>query len=430
MAKIIIIITLVIIIVLTAAFFVWYILQSENSDLDHPALPVVILTGHTVEYRTPGPDLKPQDFIANLEALGDAPIDIRFVYEPLPLDKYNVGEHKIFLALNDELFIVHMDVVDTTPPTADPIDVESPVGAAVSAGDFVTNVFDHSEIVGFEFVNEPDILAHQMQDIEVRITDYFGNSAVFKSKLTILLNDTPPVIEVTGRITARRGNPILFLQGVTAHDSFGRDLTDDILVESSSVDRDTVGEYEVIYSVTDATGLETSITVAVQIVNVDVDAVNREVDAVLVEIINDGMTQLEQVKAIHRWVRTNLSYASSTIEPENTYEGAYRALRDRRGNCFNYFSLSEVMLTRAGILNLRIDRIPGTSTRHRWNLVNPDELGWHHFDTTPVRSMNFGSQTAFFTDSEARSFTTRIQNELGTRNFYTYDPDLYPKISE
>jgi len=281
-----------------------------------------------------------------------------------------------------------------------------------------------------EFVSEPDVFAHGVQDVEVRLTDFNNISAVIASKLTILFDDSDPVIEGAGTITSRRGNSILYRQGVTAHDSFGRDLTEEIQVDSSIVDHNATGEYTVIYSVTDLSGRETILPVTVQIVNVDVDSVNSRVDTVLKDILSDGMSQLEQVRAIHRWIRTNLSYASSAIEPENTYEGAYRALTDRRGNCFNYFSLSEVMLTRAGVPNMRIDRIPGTSARHRWNLVNPDDEGWHHFDTTPVRSMNFGSRTAFFTASEARNFTAQIQEEIGTRNFYVYDPDLYPPIVE
>jgi hypothetical protein len=94
-----------------------------------------------------------------------------------------------------------------------------------------------------------------------------------------------------------------------------------------------------------------------------------------------------------------------------------------------FFSISEIMLTRAGIPNEQIDRIPGTPLRHRWNLVNPDDLGWHHFDSFPS-PFGVGRQKAFFTDSQAEEFThqfaTREENPMN--NYYTYDPSLYPTI--
>ena len=391
---------------------------------------LTVIDGIRHEYKTPAPELDPVGFITNFDSAAGIPFDIGFTEKPMLLEDYGVGTYTLSLALNGSPFVVMLYVEDTTPPTADPVHLEIPIGGFTYPERFIKNEFDHSDIISIEFVSEPDVFARGVQDVEIRITDIYNNSAVIMSGLTILLDETPPVIEGTGRIFSRRGNPVIYLRGVTAFDSFGRDFTYTINVDSSGVDRNVVGEYQVFYRVKDFTGNETVVVETVEIITVDVDYVNDNVDKVLGEIINDGMSQLEKVRAIHRWIRTSISYASSTTEPQNVYEGAYRALRDRRGNCFNYFSISEVMLTRAGILNLRIDRVPGTSTRHRWNLINPDGLGWHHFDTTPVARMGFGGQTAFFTASEARDFTSQIQNVHGTRNFYTYDPDLYPEIVE
>ena len=380
------------------------------------------------EFKAPGPDLKPVDLISNLDAAEGVYFDIRFLETPKPLEEYDVGEYTLSLILNGAPFDVKLIIADTTPPTADPVDVEMPIGSIVSPEDFVENVHDYSMPVEIEFVSAPDIFAPHDQEVEVRITDSFENSAVFKSNLIVQLNDEDPVFEGIDTIYSGVGNSIMYLKDVTAHDSFGRDLTDYIEIDSSGVNHNEIGTYEVVYRITDFTGNETVVEATVQIVRVDVDDVNSRVDRILEGILDDGMTQLEQVRAIHRWVRSNMSYASSRVEPANVYEGADRALRNRSGNCFNYYSISELLLTRAGIPNQPINRIPGTPTRHRWSLVNPDDLGWHHFDTTPVARMGFGGRTAFFTASEARNFTSRIQSTLGTRNFYTYNPDLYPEI--
>jgi transglutaminase-like putative cysteine protease len=220
-------------------------------------------------------------------------------------------------------------------------------------------------------------------------------------------------------------NPIIYLRGVTAFDDMGREL--DVHVDSSGVDQFTVGEYTVLFYAVDATGNRTEIEETVFIIDIDIDAVHAEVDSILNRILNDNMSQLEEVRAIHRWIRGNIGYANIRGGPPTIYDAAYRALRQRNGNCFNFYALAEVMLTRAGIPNLPIERIPGTPTRHRWNLVNPDNLGWHHFDSTPTR-LGWDTTTSFFTSGQASVLTQRLSELNASRDYYTYNPELYPEI--
>jgi len=108
------------------------------------------------------------------------------------------------------------------------------------------------------------------------------------------------------------------------------------------------------------------------------------------------------------------------------YESANQALVHRRGDCFVFYSIAELLLTMADIPNMRIDRIGGTTTRHAWNLINPDGLGWHHFDTTPhiVRQLD----RFMFTQTQAEEFTRIIQAEGQGRDYFTFYPELYPEI--
>jgi len=227
------------------------------------------------------------------------------------------------------------------------------------------------------------------------------------------------------------GDPILYMQGVTAYDDFNRDFTEMVAVDNSDVNQFAVGVYTVRYTVTDYTGLTFEVEETVHVLDVDIDFVNEQVDGELAKILNENMTQLERVSAIYTWIKRNLTYAQNRERPETAYEGAYRALRDRRGNCYVFYSISAVMLERAGIPNMLIERIDGTPTRHRWNLINPDDLGWHHYDSYPVRASH-GINMAFFTNSQAAELTRRLAN-LSIRpaeNYYTYDPALYPEIVE
>jgi len=318
-------------------------------------------------------------------------------------------------------------ILYNTAPTAEPVDVTILIGETVAPRDFVRNVSSEHEIISIDFVEAPNFLAHTTQDVQIRIMDENANIVVLESKLIIQINTSPPVINGAGPILSRMGDPILYRSGITAHDDLGRDFTDEIEVDSSRVNYNAVGEYPVIYRVRDLTGLEREVQVTVSVVNVDIVYVHEQVDKILDEILKDEMTQLEKVMVIHSWVINNISYAQTIGGSETVFGDAYRALRDRNGNCFNFYAISEVMLTRAGVPNIQINRIPGTETRHRWSLVDPDGLGWHHFDTTPTRLM-LGEKTAFFTDSEAREFTRQFFEYNETSDFYTYDPNLYPEI--
>jgi transglutaminase-like putative cysteine protease len=377
------------------------------------------------EFREPAPELDPMDFILNAHIAPGTRFDVRFAELPLLLEEYDVGEHTLFLSLNGSPFEIKLDVIDTTPPTATAAVVVLYAGETAEPQQFVTDYYDASGIRSIEFVNRPNFLLDRDQIVEIEIIDNYGNSSTFMSGLRVILNTDEPVIEGTETIVSRVNSPVIYLQGVTAFDDMGRAL--DVQVDSSLVDQFTVGEYIVIYSAVDATGNRAEVRETVFIIDIDIEAVHAQVDDILDIITNDDMTQLEMVRAIHRWIQTNLEYAPVRGGPPTVYEAAYRALRNRNGNCFNYYAIAEVMLTRAGIPNLLIERIEGTPTRHRWNLINPDDLGWHHFDSVPAR-LGLGIRAAFFTDSQASEFTRRKLEEHGIRNYYSFYPELYPEI--
>jgi len=316
-------------------------------------------------------------------------------------------------------------VEDTTPPTATAVAKSILIGEEVSPRDFVTDIDDASPIESITFVDEIDSYPRRDQIVEVAIEDIYGNRLIVAAALTVQLNQEPPVIEGTGTIESLIGNPIMYRQGVTAYDDFGREL--EFEVDSSGVDQHTEGMYSATYYVEDFTGLSTQVEIIVHVLNIDPEEVNQRVDEILAGVLSEGMTQKEQAQAIFTWVRRSITYAASRGGPQSSYEGAYRALRDRRGNCYIYYSISEVMLTRAGIPNMRIQRIPGTPTTHLWNLINPDGLGWHHFDSLPTR-FGFNPQMYFFTATQAASYSRTLAEVHGSPNYYTYDPEMYPEI--
>lgn len=161
-----------------------------------------------------------------------------------------------------------------------------------------------------------------------------------------------------------------------------------------------------------------------RVTEVDTFGVRQIAAEILEELITDHMTQVEQAQVIFDWISANVSYAAG-FEPQSVYEGANMAFVHRRGDCFVFASVSEVMLNHAGIPNQRVDRIGGQN-RHAWNLINPDNMGWHHFDATPIRVP--GINRFMFTQSQAEAFTTRIYNQVRERNYFTFDYNLHPEV--
>jgi hypothetical protein len=378
------------------------------------------------ELSVEGVILRPVEFLSNADITTNVSFNIRFSEEPQPLEEYPVGTFPLHLSLNDVPFEVMLHVIDTTPPTAMPVNRTIQIGEEVFPEEFVTDIYDASPIASVAFLNEPDIFARQDTIVSVVIEDIFGNGAVFHAELFVMLNQTPPVIEgVPGIIESEAGTPVTYDPGATAYDDFGREL--EVYIDNSGVDEETVGTYIAVYWAEDLTGLRTEVEVTVHVISVDPDYVIQQVDELLSRVINDRMTQAQKTLAIHNWVRWTVANTTTGSGSRSVTEEAYMAIRERRGDSHVYASISELMLTRAGIPNMRIERTHDAETNHYWLLVNPDGLGWHHFDPFPT-GISLSDRTSMFTDSQAKEFAQRIQAHSGVEDYFAYDAGLYPDI--
>jgi len=372
-------------------------------------------------------ELIPVDFIQNIGIIPDyITYDLRFTVKPMPLHEYPVGEFILFLSFNDVEFEVLLYVEDTIPPIVNTVEVSIPKGENVFPEDFISSVSDTSPIASIDFLNKPDTMSIGTQILEIAVEDIYGNRTIGTTTLTILDNDIPPEITGTRNIDAMLGSRIMYLQGVSAHDAFGRPL--EITIDSSDVNQNQRGVYTVIYRAEDIYGLVSEVEISVHILNIDTDWVDERIDAIFADIFSEDMTQVEQAQAIFTWIKGNITFVSRAAAPGSSYEGAFRALQDKMGGCTIFSSLSDVMLHRAGIPTLRIERVPEAPSRHRWNLINPDELGWYHFDAFPILLGGPRDELYMFTSSHAAEFTRLMEAVDGVRMYYVYDPSLYPDI--
>ena len=91
-------------------------------------------------------------------------------------------------------------------------------------------------------------------DNTITVTDDAGNTSDIDIKISVI--DAPSINGISDK-TVTVGDTIDYLSGVTATDGKGTDITGSIEVDSSKVDINTPGTYQITYKVTDSYGLST-----------------------------------------------------------------------------------------------------------------------------------------------------------------------------
>ena len=245
-----------------------------------------------------------------------------------------------------------------------------------------------------------------------------------------------PVISGAQALTTTVGGTLSYRSGVTAVDD--RDGTVALQIDSSGVDLNTPGEYQVIYSAEDSSGNRSEVVATVVVTepegpqpsaaatsaprpgaasakNPTLEDVEALADKILAKITTGGMSQRDKAWAIYQYVHSHIKYVG-TSDKSSWIVGAYVGFTTGRGDCFNYFACSKALLTRAGIPNVDLQRVGG-STRHYWSLVNVGS-GYYHFDPCP-HPVGYNQTTFMLTEDEARAFTERVSPVR--KNYYVYD---------
>ncbi len=301
---------------------------------------------------------------------------------------------------------------DTSSPVLRLQDVTVYTGTEVTAEDFVVSCTDNTS-AGYAFVTVPDCRTAHTETVGVRAFDSFGNETVETATLTVKKDDIPPEIFGTKTITALVGETISYRKGVYATDNADGDVY--VSVDASAVDISTEGTYSVVYRATDNAGNTASVTVSVEIGDINQAMVDRLADQVLADIVSDGMTDRDKCRAIYAWVQSNITYSTATSYLMGQYvEGAYSGFTTFAGNCYIHFAVSKVMFDRLGIENIMVQR-DNPEHPHYWNLVKI-EGNWYHFDAT-----NRSRTTCLSTDAEIAYYST--YENVG---YYSFDTSLYP----
>jgi hypothetical protein len=159
-------------------------------------------------------------------------------------------------------------------------------------------------------------------------------------------------------------------------------------------------------------------------------------DDVIDEIIYNGMSKKQMLRAVYDYVYNHIAY-SSIADKSSWMSAAYEGLTTGQGDCYTYYALSKAFFERLGIENLDVAReqsaVIKTGERHFWNLVNlgdEDAPQWYHFDACHLNGLRV-PWGFLMTDAQLDSYSELRQSASGvTDYFYAYDKSLYPSIAE
>lgn len=345
--------------------------------------------------------------------------EAEFITDISKFDYTKVEEHKVLLKVDGKNYTSILHVIDTIPPTAKVHDVEGYAILPRKVEDFVTEINDVTEVC-VSFRKEPDLTQIGTQELEIVFTDSGNNETIKQVKLTLLEDTEAPVIHGATDLRAFINANISYKKNVTVTDNCTEGLV--FTVDTSGVNMSAEGVYPVTYIARDAAGNTTSTTVTLSVVPrvYDINEVNAIADSVIAGIITPNMGERDKITAIYNYVTKHVKYINSS-EKGNYIKAAYEGLVDGKGDCYVYACTTKVLLTRAGITNVDIEKIPSNTKSyalHYWNLVLVDG-NWYHVDTTPRKDRTV---ILMWTEAQLMDYSARHN---GSHN---YDHSIYPQV--
>ena len=125
----------------------------------------------------------------------------------IELDK--TGRHTVEFSYKDKTYKTILNIVDTTAPSATPVESEVIIGANPTAQSFVTDIKDFSEVT-VDFAEKVSFDSLGDKTVKVVLTDEFNNTATLSVKIKVVKDTAPPVFEGLDDISVRIGETVSY----------------------------------------------------------------------------------------------------------------------------------------------------------------------------------------------------------------------------
>lgn len=184
-------------------------------------------------------------------------------------------------------------------------------------------------------------------------------------------------------------------------------------VDTSKVNFKKAGTYTITYTAKDKAGNKAKAKARIQVrVANELDGM---ADNILKQITKPEWSNTQKAKAIYSYTREHITYIGYSDKSDWEKEAA-NGIRLGKGDCFTYYSVARILLTRSGIPNIEVKRVKPDDrghTRHWWNMVYV-QGGYYHFDTSP-RSV--GGRFCLVTDAQMKEYS----KTHGNSHIWAYD---------
>jgi len=376
-----------------------------------------------------GDDLPDADVFTGKEGAGE------YLSELSGISKDAAGIYMLQLLYEGTTYDVVLEIADRTPPSAT-VTPQTCYNKVPAATDFISNIVDKSRVT-VTYETQPSFTSSGTVNVNIVLTDAFGNVTVYSTYFTVTSDTEPPVIVTApDSLEADAGGTVIWRAGVEATDDSGQV---ELSLDPSGADLDVPGKYTVYIVAKDGAGNEArrAVTLTVHDASVTEDMLNASIAKIEKNLkITSKMSAEEKCYAVFRFVYDNMKY-SNTSKHIDWRKEAYEALNGAyTGDCFTYCAVSYSILRYLGFDAHIVERaesakIEGTGT-HFWVLVNIGTQAspeWYHFDATPQRSP-YNLPTYLMTNSQIEAYTRWRNASYKLENYYTYDVEKFPEVSK
>ncbi len=194
-------------------------------------------------------------------------------------------------------------------------------------------------------------------------------------------------------------NSFDFTQFVTATDNRDGDVK--VQADTSKINWEKDGVYKVRYIAKDKAGNKSVSWAKVQVYKPG--TAEQIADQVLKQITKKSWSAEKKSRAIYKYVKKRCSYVDNGTH-NDWRKAAVNGIRYQSGDCFTYYAVVRLLLSRAGIPNMEVTRYPSyEGYRHWWSLAYVRN-GWYHLDTTPRKRKG---EFCLLTDSQVWGYSKK-----------------------
>ena len=186
----------------------------------------------------------------------DKGIDAQFAGDISAIDLNTIGEYPVSILYKEKTYECTLIVEDTIAPEAEVRNLAIYSNVTPEPEEFIVSIKDASPVT-VQYEKRTDLSKDGNYLLKLILTDAAGNRSEYEVVLTVFIDNGIPQIAGVKALFTYIGTEPDYMAGVTAMDD--KDLDLEIVLDKSKVDLNTVGTYDISYTVTDAAGNTTTV---------------------------------------------------------------------------------------------------------------------------------------------------------------------------